>query len=632
MAGIDLGVPSPAAGAEVAGFGADVERLGIELGRQTQQKPAPEQQALLDAQSAKELIAAKSLAFDKVNTFNNQLDQNTDYSTFNDAWNTTKSDINASAESMLTLPKSQEMFQQWWLGEAETQAKYVQGEARKRTVAAANAQGTVALENYADKGSEYGIKDTLNTLVSQGVMDASQAASAASKYIPQARYNLVLQHLDSLDDPYGAMDELTEPNASDRFQISPEQVSKMTDYFKGQAANRTLAAQERAKAKQEQLFKDFVTNAADPMTAPTAMDAKKLQAAMVGSPYYDHVAQYATARQAQEDKINAERIKTGMTDNYSKFATSMMSWNGNGKPPWGPNDIGAALSSKDDANRINESEFNELKSLYQRTMDDLASGKQKGPNHDDPNRVADMTRIVYDEKMSASDKYDAIKPFFANGVSPEKWSSLRADIDEYDKRTDWKNALTPINAYYHAAIADPANIDKRQQLSLEQGAAEQAMMSVFRKYPNDPAMWKQASDDIMNKNALPNMIDKVQNDLKAKYPSLMWAFGGISQATQIETARQLGGGGAEIQKESIVHATEIEQEQRKILANAGVNVVDSWRDPVSGTWWYSTQPFPRDRTGKVDLKAVGQAGNLYQVQERAEGGRFSANPVRMRPK
>jgi hypothetical protein len=634
MAGIDL--PPPAvAGAYIARFGTALMQMGEALG-----KSAPKydnvQQAFLDAQAAKELIAAKSLAYDKVNAFNKELETNTDYSHFGETWTSYKTGIDESVSPMLTIEQAKQKFQEWWLPQANQQTVYVEQQSRQRTVAAAQAQGTVAIEHYADTGNEAAIKDTVKEMVSQGLWNASEATSVAKEWIPKARSNFILQQLDKLDDPQAAMETLNNPDASQRFQLDPAQVKNLSQYFGDQYASRQKIADARIKEQQTQMMTQFITDASDPKTAPGREAATKLMTATLGSPYFSMVEQYRNAIDTETQRITKEKVERGMTANYSQMKTSMLMWDGNGKPPWDPTNVDTSLRAEDPGQRISEPEANGLNSLYESTMKDLASGSRRGPNYEDPNKIADMMRIVFQDGPSVTDKVNAVRPFFANGVPPMKWQQIRGMIDEYNGREDWKAAMRPLNAYYNAAIQDPTNADKRQGLALEQGAAAQAMIDVFRKYPNDPAMWKQASDSVMDKNVLPQLINQVQTQLKASFPSVQWAFGGVSQATQLETARELApkefGRSPGLMAQTSIQAQKIADEEKQVLSKVGIKPVDSYRDPKTGAWFYSTVPFVRDALGVVDLTAAAKSGDLYQVQETTANGQFTRKPVKVRLK
>ena len=634
-----VGAGAPAvAGGYLSSFGTELMQFGETLGKiATQQQRNPVQESFLDYQATKELIAAKSIAYDSVNAFNKELDTNTDYQSYGDAWNGQKQSINDKVSSMLTLPQSQAKFQEWWLAEGQKQTVYVNEQARNKTIAAAQAQGIVAIEDYANQGNEGAIKDTIREMVSAGLWKSDEAMAIAKQRIPEARYNLVLNHLDSLDDPNAAIDTLTNAEATKRFNLDPAQVKSMVSFFEDQVAAKQKQADARIKRQQTDLVTQFITDASDPSTAPTREDATKLMTATLGSEYFTMAKQYRDSIDAETQRIAKEKVERGMTANYSQMKTSMLMWDGNGKPPWDPTNVDSSLRAEDPSQRVTEPEANQLNTLYESTMKDIASGTRKGPNFEDPNKVADMMRIVFQDGPSVTDKVNAVRPFFANGVSPEKWQRIRAMIDEYNGREDWKAAMRPLNSYYDAIIKDTVTSQEdKQRLSLEQGAAAQAMIDVFRKYPNDPAMWKQASDSVMDKNVLPQLIKQVQSQLQASFPSVSWAFGGISQATQLETARELAP--KEFQRspgmvaQSSMQANQIRDEEQKVLAKVGVNAIDSYRDPKTGAWFYSTTPMVRSADGTVDLVASAKAGNLYQVQETTANGQFTRKPVKVRLK
>jgi hypothetical protein len=648
MPGIELpplvGQNAPAvAGDIISGFGQDVINVGNALANranyeaqkagQQQIQYNAQQQALLDAEEAKQIIAAKAFSYSSIDTFNQGLDSNLDYTKYGDMWNEQKTAMQEQLSSILTLPSAKQKFDEWWVPQQDKQVQYVYGQTRQKTVAAAQATFTTSIDQLAKDGNEQGILDIAKQGAAAGIYSASEAAAIAKDKIPLAHFNQVFNYLDKNANEVDVLDELSQTGATEKWNLSPDQLAAMIGRFTDKLTAQTRVDAERKKAGQEQIFTQLLKDSSDPQTMPTRERVTKDMIALVGSPYYGQAEQLRNSIDAEGARIMAARADYGETKIYSSFQTSMLMWSGSGKAPWDPTTINEAVTNPDANLRITKEDGNKLNSLYEQTMKDINSGTRKGPNFEDPNKVADMYRIVFADGPSVTDKVTGVQPFFANGVPPAKWAQIRGMIDEYNNREDWKTAMRPLTAYYSAAISDPANADNRQKLSLEQGAASEAMIAVFRQYPNDPAMWKQASDSIMDKNVLPKLINQVQSQLKASFPSVAWAFGKISQSTQLETMRELAptqfARSPGLVAQASMQANQIANEEKDVLSKAGVNTIDSYRDPKTGAWFYSTVPIPRDAKGNVDLVALAKAGNLYQVQEQTAGGKFTRTPVKV---
>src|SRR3972149_560471 len=161
--GIDLGgLPpltsgGPVAGGMIAEFGRQIRGLAGALGqrgRYTQQ-----QQAFLDLQAAKEVIAAKDLYFTSINEFNKQLDVNLDYETQGEAWDKFNASTLEQIQGGLTLEKAKVKFHDWYVVEKDKQADHVYGEIRKKTIASAQATSLLAIQNRAQAGEEKEVID-----------------------------------------------------------------------------------------------------------------------------------------------------------------------------------------------------------------------------------------------------------------------------------------------------------------------------------------------------------------------------------------------------------------------------------------------------------------------------------------
>lgn len=619
-------------------FGQQVQNFGINLlnAYNGQQKALnAQQQALLDMETAKQVIQAKSIALATVDEFNKGLDTNIDYTSYGTAWDQQRASLNDQLSTVLKLPSAKQTFQEWWVPAQSKQTEYVYGQTREKTVASAQATANVAIDEMASQGNEQGIYDTIKYGVAQGLFSAAEASGVAKGKIPEAHFNKVFSYLDKNGNEADALNELTQGGAADKWGLSADQLTSMISKFSDKLAAQTRVADAAVKKQQTATFGKLLEDSSNPETMPTRDNVSKAMSVLVGSEYYTQAKQIRDAIDAETTRIEQASADFGETKLYSQFKTSMLMWSGTEKPPWDPTIIDAALTNEDPALRITKADADKLTSLYEQTMNDLKSGTRKGPNFDDPDRVAEMVAKVFADGPSVTDKVVAINPYLANGVSPGTWQKFRGLIDEYNGREDWKTAMRPVTTYYTAAIQDPINGDKRQELALEQGAAAQAMISVFRQYPNDPAMWKQASDSIMDKSVLPQLIKQVQGQLKASFPSVAWAFGGVSEATQLETMRELApakfGKSPGLVAQTSMQANKIAEEEKGLLSKAGVTTVDSYRDPKTGAWFYSTVLIPRDSKGNVDLAALAKVGNLYQVIETTQGGKFTRQPVKVRP-
>jgi hypothetical protein len=253
--------------------------------------------------------------------------------------------------------------------------------------------------------------------------------------------------------------------------------------------------------------------------------------------------------------------------------------------------------------------------------------KIKGPMREDPATVAELWRIVLDDKLSPTRKFELAKPLQFNGVPPETWQKVTAHIDELNKRADWKLRMDSLNQFYNASIgALDKDDDDRQQLTLEKAASGGAMMQLFRQYPDDPTKWDEGLRSLLDPRIKREVLKKVQERLQARLPGFL-GIGGLSEAMQLETAaEQLGAeftAAPGLVAQRGVKAGDIAEQEERILRDSGVRVVDRFQDE-GGTWTYSTEPIPRDpTTGKPVLDALRKAGKLYQVRSRVQDGKIT---------
>jgi len=592
MAGIDLppivgpGAPG-VAGGYLSQFGNELMQLGAALGKQRQY--APEQQALLDAESTKQLIAAKSLAYDKVNAFNKELDTNTDYQHYGDTWTSYKAGINDAVSSIITLPGARQKYDEWWLTEADKQNDYVAKQARGRTVAAAQAQGQVAIENFANGGNEGAIKSTIREMVSGGLWNSSEATNVAREYIPKARYNFILQQLDKLDDPNAAIETLTNPEASQRFQLDPKQVEDLTRHFEDQKASKQTLANEQRKEQQQKMTEDLITNASDPKTMPTREALSKAMAALLGSPGYEIAKSLRDAVDEETKRINEAKIQRDMTANYSQFDTSMRLWDGNGQAPWGPKELNAALNAKDTL-RITEPEYNQLNDLYTSTMKGIADGTRKGPNFLDPRQEQAAWQIALDTThgWNAETKKLKIQAMLGNGLPGAKVNEIAGaavNLETTDKAR--KDYLDPIETYTKGRIDSiVVNQGKEagtaiQSASYEGFQLKMQMMDFMRRNPGNEKAWGDQLDKIMSGKASQDAVQAMLDQYKVRFPAFGSYFFGqgprFTAEMQLEAARTQGlVTDVASQARWRSNLPKIQQQETDFLAQNGIkNIVNS---------------------------------------------------------
>jgi DNA-binding protein H-NS len=260
--------------------------------------------------------------------------------------------------------------------------------------------------------------------------------------------------------------------------------------------------------------------------------------------------------------------------------------------------------------------------------------KIKGPMREDPASVAELWRIVLDDKLSPTRKFELAKPLQFNGVPPETWQKVTAHIDELNNRPDWKLRMDSLNQFYNASVnALDKDDDERKQLALEKAAAGGAIMQLFRQYPDDPSKWDEGLRSLLDPRVKREVMKKVQERLQARFPGFL-GIGGMSEAMQLETAaEQLGAefiASPALVAGRALKAGDIAEQEERVLRDSGVRIVDRFQDE-GGTWTYSTEPIPRDpTTGKPILDALRKAGKLYQVRSRGAEGKVIQSAGRVK--
>ena len=166
---------------------------------------------------------------------------------------------------------------------------------------------------------------------------------------------------------------------------------------------------------------------------------------------------------------------------------------------------------------------------------------------------------------------------------------------------------------------------------MEKAAAGQALLQLFRAYPDDPAKWDAGLQSLLEPMSKREIMRRVEERLQARFPGLLGL--GLSPAMALETmAEQMPAefvSQPKLGAERTLSAEDRGREEQRILTGAGLTIVDRAQDE-KGHWIFSTRQIPRDENGRPILEELRKAGALYQVRSRKEGDRVLQVPGRMK--
>ena len=246
--------------------------------------------------------------------------------------------------------------------------------------------------------------------------------------------------------------------------------------------------------------------------------------------------------------------------------------------------------------------------------------------HEDPDQVAALCRLVMNDKLSVTTKIERAKPFFANGVPPDRYFQITAHIKVLNNNPAWEATMSSVTAYYDASMAAETDPDERKRLALEMGEVIPAMVRLFNKFPGAPDKWEEGRRKIMDPRAKAEVIRLLEGRLNARFPGFL-SGGRVSDAMKLETAaEQLGAeftASPGLVAQRALQAGQIAEEEQRILEGAGVRVVDRVQNPDSGEWYYTTERIPRDESGRPILKNLLAARKVFVVRSRPEGRRIA---------
>lgn len=249
----------------------------------------------------------------------------------------------------------------------------------------------------------------------------------------------------------------------------------------------------------------------------------------------------------------------------------------------------------------------------------IADSKTKnGPMFEDPFAIAELWGIVLDETLDTTEKLKRARSFKFNGVPGNMWESITGKIDEFSGDPAKESVLKNLNSVYNAIIHESTTSDpNRKKKILEKANAGEAMLNLFRQYPDDPGKWDEALQSILKPIGKRQLHLMLQRKLSAR-------FGGFTSPEwmTLETAREQFpeefAARPAFQMQHAIAGPEIEKAEKEKLEKAGHTIVDQAMTPT-GDRVYSTVPIPRDAFGNPDLAAVAKSGNLYVVRSRVKG-------------
>jgi hypothetical protein len=130
------------------------------------------------------------------------------------------------------------------------------------------------------------------------------------------------------------------------------------------------------------------------------------------------------------------------------------------------------------------------------------------------------------------------------GIPGADRAQLIKAVDDLEQNPERKQYLAPIQDYYGPLIqqyvANKEDPEKIAQASYEQFLAQQQMLDVFRKYPDNKDEWKKQLDTIMSGTVKKDVTKEMLNRLNARFPAFQWASKD-AEFMQMEAAReQLG--------------------------------------------------------------------------------------------
>ncbi len=565
----------------IAEFGAEVSAFG----RALLQGYNSQQQALLETESTKQLIQAKSLALANIEAFNQGLDGNTDYQHYGDMWNSQKQGLQEILSGVLTLPDAKQKFDEWWLGEQDKQTQYVYGETRKRTVAAAQATAIVAMDQYAISGNEQGILDTAKSAVAGGVFSASEASSSVGQKLPQARYNKLYNDFNKLD-PDTAVAQLL-ASSPETLGVSPDQLKNLTTAMQFKAKSEKDAQAARSEQDGLKSWDEFLTKLNTPdgftswadfasyealvdkghrQTVRQAIDRAKKDLELGPTLAQDVqrddlMAQVwdwaATGEATTKPPVTAEQLGTLATDGKIRpeqvaevtdalktadamrddKETSAMFSRLYGAVDAGKNpaleltikEIDAAIQDAGKHQAI-LAKRNELQNTYEK-----GSGATREDVFYEAYRIANDPYMKEEAKNKWID--DHVVP--GGGLSPDDGMKLRGWIKPYNDNPKRKQAMDAIGEAYRLSMGNPnLSTAERKRLANELYNAQNTMDAMFRDPKSTDANIDDAVSSFLTGKAVQDIMDVLsQKTGRAGFPADTAKAG---RARELETAREMG--------------------------------------------------------------------------------------------
>lgn len=310
---------------------------------------------------------------------------------------------------------------------------------------------------------------------------------------------------------------------------------------------------------------------------------------------------------AQTEDADGKRdpSRRGQTALSAQIESQMWTALGNGKDP-------TLTTSTDEINakyaggEINVAQRVHLLELYAQMKDKWADyleklSRTKGIDFDDPNKILEATRMIYDPKIDVDTKYKLLDPYLGHGIAPKTWKEMRAWINEYNGNETWKKYLAGVSDLYAEARRSATypgdtegNADRLKKLTYEEVQAQQALIAVFRKYPTEPAKWDDAFSTMMDDKALQLLFDSINQKFKANFGWQPDWLGGTSASMKLESAREFMPNefakipNAVAKRSSNMAAIGQEEERifqsNTVLKKAGVTLNSRFEDTDAGEW------------------------------------------------
>jgi hypothetical protein len=551
----DIPAVSPAENLMLLGQG--LMKVGSALGNIPGQKAPPldpNQKAYKDAEIAFETMQATNYIDDQYNQFTTNLQSNPAHDTFGELYNQKNSEIWDGVQQFVKLPEVQTNIDKYLATKRDNVGKTTFALAKDKLANQTEQVGTQTLNDAVTAGDVQKVMDTRDLLLSRGVITEAKANDITDKGIPQAKYNNIFAQLLPMDQAT-RMAVLDSPDAMKRTGLAQDQIDNMAKSFTDRQTRQDAAAKREAD----------ISN----VSLETQVSDKLIQYMEGG---------LRAAGFASVDKLYAY--------------VGDLQWQGQ--------------------------TAGTLQKYWAEAFDSVVTRKA---DFKDPAKVDASWAIALDRTKDYTTKSTLLHDsgVLNNGVPGPLYQQMLNAAKDGESDPNKILYLQPLKDYYGSQLSALAtkigNESKMQDIAYKESVAIQTMQDVFRKYPDNPGdIWQSKIDEMMSPAITADVRKQVEDKLG------QWFAPGTPTSVVLDVALEQFPALKENPKfmaefQAGIASGELQKEETKVLAGAGVTSIKSVKQAPNGDFNYQV-------TDGTIYRVVGQVvGNrIHNVVQKYVNG------------